>query len=463
MISAGSAQVDITPPLGTHLAGDGAGVHRPAKKVMDQLYAKSVVIESAGRKIAIVTLDVICITERYTRMIRDAAKSLGFESGAVMVHSLQNHSAPSVGCMMLDPDFPLKPEHVTEHLTGSNEAYCQQAVEGAIASLKMAMNKLVPVEVAYGRGVLAGQAFNRRGIAMDGSVVMPWFYKGKDHPLGPEKLRYMEGPDDPEVGVIGFRSSNLELQAVLLHFSCHPVNVYATRRDVISADWPGAWATALAKRYPASCPFTVLNGCCGNLNPWPPMTPDFKPDHRRMGRTLSDMASKVMDEMEFSSAKTIGWRMRQVPLSYREVPEARQREADRILKQHPHPHWNHDRSAVDNEWFFAASTKSIDYCRKRMPEFLYEVQVFRIGNAFIVGLPGEPFIEGQLAIKTKPPLPYVQVAHMCSHYTGYLPTLEGARRGGHEANPLCPYWAKLAPDSLDRVVANVREMMRELA
>jgi hypothetical protein len=94
-----------------------------------------------------------------------------------------------------------------------------------------------------------------------------------------------------------------------------------------------------------------------------------------------------------------------------------------------------------------------------MPEFLYEVQVFRVGEAFIVGLSGEPFVEGQLAIKTQSPLPHVQVAHMCSHYTGYLPTFEGALHGGHEAHSQYPNWAKLAPDSLDRVVQNVKEMM----
>lgn len=106
---------------------------------------------------------------------------------------------------------------------------------------------------------------------------------------------------------------------------------------------------------------------------------------------------------------------------------------------------------------------SIDFCRKRMPKFLYEIQVFRVGDAFIVALPGEPFVEGQLAIKTQSPLPCVQVVHMCSHYVGYLPTVEGALRGGHEANGHCTYWAKLAPEALDLVVRNVKEMMRELA
>ena len=463
MIRAGSAQIDITPPLGTHLAGDGAGIRRPGRKVLDPLHARAVVIESGGRRLAILGLDVICITEGHTRSIREAARKMGFEPEAVMVYALQNHSAPSVGCMMLDPDFPFPTDPETEYVTGSVESYCRQAVQGSIAALQNAVQKLGPAGIAYGRGALSGQAFNRRGIGMDGTVHMPWFYKGKQFPLGPVHLRYIEGPDDPEVGVIAFRSDDLALKAVLLNFACHPVNLYATRRDVISADWPGAWAAEMAKLYPDQCPFTVLNGCCGNLNPWPPMTADFKPNHRRMGKSLADMAGKVMERMVFGQAEKLDWRMRQVPLPYREIPEARRKAVDRLLKRHPRPLWNKDRSAVDRDWFFAASTRSIDHCRKRMPEFLYEVQVFRVGDAFIVGLPGEPFVEGQLAIKMQAPLPHVQVVHMSSHYAGYLPTREGALRGGHEAHGLCTYWAKLAPEALDMVVKNVREMMKEMA
>ena len=155
-------------------------------------------------------------------------------------------------------------------------------------------------------------------------------------------------------------------------------------------------------------------------------------------------------------------KFRRVPLPYREIPKARLRDVNRILKRHPHPVWNSDKSAVKDEWFLAASTRSIEYCRRRMPEFLYEAQVFRVGDAFIVGLSGEPFIEGQLAIKTQSPLPFVQVAHMCSHYTGYVPTREGALRGGHEANINYTSWAKLAPAALDIIVKNVKEMMKEL-
>ena len=59
--------MDITPPLGTHLAGDGVGIHRPARTVLDPLFARALVVESNGRRICILAMDVLCVTLEYTR------------------------------------------------------------------------------------------------------------------------------------------------------------------------------------------------------------------------------------------------------------------------------------------------------------------------------------------------------------------------------------------------------------
>ncbi|HOM56273.1 MAG TPA: hypothetical protein PLG27_00815, partial [Candidatus Latescibacteria bacterium] len=88
--------------------------------------------------------------------------------------------------------------------------------------------------------------------------------------------------------------------------------------------------------------------------------------------------------------------------------------------------------------------------------------VFRVGDLAIVGLPGEPFVEGQLAIKTSSPAPFTFPTHMVSHYVGYLPTREAYARGGHEANNEVTYWAKLAPGCLEavaeRAVVNIKTL-----
>lgn len=464
MLRAGAAMVNITPKAGTHLAGSGLGEHRPAQSVLDPLYAKAAVFESEGRKACVVSLDVTIVTEEYTAFVREqAAERFGFDPEAVMVHAIQTHSAPSCGNLMLDPDFPLELPPELEYLRGAESGYSELAATRGVEAIGMALKRLQPVEIGVGSGVRDRLAFNRRGVTRDRTITMPWPAGRREQPLGPTHLRYMEGPTDPEVGVLCARNEHMEMVAMLLHFTCHPVNVFATDYYVVSADWPGAWAAGMQAAYGASCVPLVLNGCCGNINPWDPFDPDFVIDHQRMGAALTELACKVVRRMSFTESRALDWRVQRVPLQYREIPGERLAEVEKILSESPQPRWREDdRSRVDPQWFLAASTKSIEYCRRRSPDFLYEVQVLRIGDTALVALPGEPFVEGQLALKIASPADSTFVAHCTSHYVGYLPTREACSRGGHEANPECTYWAKLAPGSLETVVEKAVALVREV-
>jgi len=460
--------VDITPELGTHLNGDGTGAHRPAREVLEPLYAKAMVFESGGRRVCVIALDLTIVMEPYSRHVREAvADALRTETEAVLVCATQTHSAPSMGAFMLDPDFPLEVTPETQYVRGSEDAYIESVVPKAIEAAALAGRNMQPAALACGRGLLGDFAFNRRGVRRDGrSIVMPKPFGKRRQPLGPPDLCYIEGPIDPEVGVMCIRSGG-HVKALLLHHTCHPVINFGKpdRYNSVTPDWPGAWTEALRARLDPACVPLVLNGCCGNINPWHPFDPDFEPDHLRMGRALAEMTSKIIEDIEdteYNSDVVVDYRSRRVPLPYREIPPERSAIVERILSEHPQPPFRENGGGVDPTWFRAASTRSAELARKRSPLFDYEVQVFRVGDAAIVGLPGEPFVEGQLAIKTASPAPFVQVAHMASHYIGYLPTREACQRDGHESNADVTYWAKLAPGALEAVVDNARDLIGEI-
>jgi len=462
----GAAMLDITPNAGAHLGGSGMGEHRPAQSVLDPLYAKALVLESDGRRICFLVMDVIIITEDYTARIRDAAaEQFGIEPDALMVHGTQTHSAPGLGSFMLDPDFPLDLPPEQEYLRGSESEYGELVTARAIEVIGRAVEALQPVQVGAASAVSDRFAFNRRGVMRDGSISMPWPVGRGKQPLGPIDLRYMEGPIDPEVGTFCVRNDEMQVVAMILHHSCHPVNVFGTKSSyhAVSADWPGAWAARMQSVYGQDCVPLVLNGCCGNINPWDPFDPDFVPDHQGMGAGLAEISRKAVPAVEFEGPVELDWRVRRIGLEYREVPKARRDEVEAILSESPEPKWrDDDPGRVDPRWFQAASTKSIDYCRKRMPEFMYEVQVLRVGDVAFVGLPGEPFVEGQLQIKLRSPAASTYVAHMTAQYVGYLPTEPACSRGGHEANAQCTFWAKLAPGSLERAVDTAAELLGEV-
>lgn len=455
-LRAGAATVDITPPLGTHLAG-AVGTYRPAEAVLEPTFARALVVERAERRLCLVVLDVCLVTAEYSALIRQAATELlGCSPEAVLVCATQTHSAPTLGHIMVDPDFPQLPPEF-EFLRGGERAYYDWALPRAIEAVRRAAERVEPVEVGAGSGIEGRFAFNRRAVGRDGRVGMPG--RSWDNPLGPTWIRYLEGPMDPEVGVIAFRRPSGDPLAVLVHHTCHPVHVFP--RTIISPDWPGAVCDALQDRYGSDCTPLVLNGACGNINPWPPFEPDYADDYRLMGQALADMAEKVMDTLQYSAAAVVGAQSCHLALPFRDLAAEELSWASDILSQHPVPPWaDETRTQVDHDWTVAASLYSVHLQQQREGALDYELQALRVGPAALVGLPGEPFVEGQLAIKLGSPIYPTYVAHAATQYVGYIPTAAAWQRGGHEVNTR--YWAKLVPEALDLVVEGALTALRRL-
>ncbi len=61
-----------------------------------------------------------------------------------------------------------------------------------------------------------------------------------------------------------------------------------------------------------------------------------------------------------------------------------------------------------------------------------EVQVFRLGDVGIVGLPGEMFSQFSLQIKRQSPAAHTIVIELANDAIGYLPTREAFEEGGYE-------------------------------
>jgi neutral ceramidase len=261
--------------------------------------------------------------------------------------------------------------------------------------------------------------------------------------------RYLEGPIDPELGVVCLREDTLRFAAMLLSYTCHPVNVFP--RPVISADWPGALANELCQTYGADCVPLVLNGACGNVNPWDPFDPAYTPDHRRMGGVLGGTARGVIDSLEFTDDVTLGWRSELLALPLRSPDPSELTEAQALLRTHPTPQWTDDRHRqVDPAWVYAAALVEHQALIERGAGWDYEIQVLRIGSIALVGLPGEPFVEGGLRIKLASPTFPTYIVHNTNH-AAYLPTREAFQRGGYETR--AGLIAKFAPEALDLVVA----------
>jgi hypothetical protein len=275
------------------------------------------------------------------------------------------------------------------------------------------------------------------------------------------RSRFLEGPADPELGVVCFRTDADRIAAMLVSFTCHPVNLYPSR--IVSADWPGAVASELSRRHGPGCVVLVLNGPCGNVNPNDPYDPAFERGEEsltRMGRLLSEAADRVVASLVYGQETALDWRTDHLLLAQREPdPDELARARAQLVRQ-PRPAWtNPERTKVDPDWVYAAALADLAAQRARRPHYDYEVQSFRVGDAAFVGVPGEPFVEAALRIKLGSPTFPTYVVHN-TKFAGYVPTGQAFERGGYETRTA--NWSRFEPGALDRIVERATASLREL-
>ena len=190
---AGAASVDITPPVGTPMAGYYA--ERLSQGVHDPLYAKAVVMESGGKKAALVCLDLISTTAPMVdEARREIEKTTGVPGADVMISATHAHTGP-----VLQGRGPRE-----DAFGGKNPLARKYGEElpGKIAeAVRRAEKALRPAKVAAGHGRESSIAFNRRFHMTDGTV---GWNPGKLNP----KILKPAGTIDPDVAVVYFEAAD---------------------------------------------------------------------------------------------------------------------------------------------------------------------------------------------------------------------------------------------------------------
>jgi hypothetical protein len=149
-LRAGFAAVDITPDLANsrriYLAG--YGMNRRAAGVHDRLYARTVVLEHAGQRIAIASVDLVGLQYPDVKAIRTKLPGFAY----VLVASTHNHEGPDVIGIWGKGIFH----------RGVDEKYLAWVVEQVALSVKQAAAEMAPVTAAAN---VQGSGFARRSVA----------------------------------------------------------------------------------------------------------------------------------------------------------------------------------------------------------------------------------------------------------------------------------------------------------
>ncbi|GMV80738.1 MAG: hypothetical protein AMXMBFR7_19220 [Planctomycetota bacterium] len=370
----GYAQRDVTPPMGVALAGYGLQPDRTAQAVLDELYARAIVLGDGTRRVVLCSVDVIGIAGDLALGVRKRVeKETGIPPECVLISAVHSHSTPTTS--------PLR------HWGALNAGYVRSVLQAIGDAIVEAARGERPVELGFAETEVRGVAMNR--VRKDGPV---------DHTLRVMAAR------EPGAARPTF---------VAAHFGCHPVCMNSHSRFV-SADYPGRLLRDLKRAFP-DARSAFFQGCLGDINP--EHTHGGVDAAQNHGRTLAEATVRVLAELRYDAPAFVSGA--RVDLDLPLDAERYRRDAEAYLYRGVIPKL-HDWIAVGGfmrDWAVEALALS---AAGIPPTVRGEAQALRIGPAAVVGLPGEIYTLIGDGIRAQSPFPNTWIANFANGNLGYL-------------------------------------------
>jgi len=393
----GCGRVDITPPLGITLIGSKG---QPSDAVMDELYAKALVLNDGANTVAILSADLLYTPlEEITEPVRDIVESkTGIPGQHVMVCATHTHSGPEVFTRSKVPrEGRLPAEQI-------DRSYLKVLADKMATSVLLAHRTMRDVRIGAAIGRLPELVYNRRPTNADGQVEMAFTVppevaatrKIVRRPDGqvrttftfPNEGKQLSfGPIDPDVFVLRMEDIDGNLVGSLTDFGCHPVCVYPYESTAISADYPGH-ATRVVEQAEGGTALFAL-GLAGNAVPW---QRGVEPC-RQMGKALGGEALRRLQRIATRDDVTLQSLCREVSFPTKEA-------------------------APGDD----STAKSITT----------EIQVLRLGDVYVLGLPGEVLVEVGLEIKKRAEVENLLIVTLANDAIGYVCHAQAYEEGGYE-------------------------------
>jgi len=416
---AGVARAKITPQQPIWMAGYASRV-KPAEGTLNELWAKVLVLDdAAGKRVALICLDVCGIDRETSDRIRNRLKEkLGLDRDAVAICVSHTHSGPVVG-HNLRPTYSLSADDA-EKIRLYTRWMEDQAVEAAVKAAAAA----APVSLKYGVGK-ASFAVNRRQ-NKEADITKE---AAADVSGGAAWRRSLQGPSDHDLPVLSIADGDRKPVAILFGYACHATTLSGYEW---SGDWPGFAAEAIEADHPGATAMFVT-GCGADQNPLPRREVDYA---RGYGRQTADGVKAALA----ASLKPIAGKMR---TSYREIsipfgePPTRE-----VLEQ--------QKASKDPKDRFLARRASLLLERlsrdgKLAATYAYPVQTWKLGDSgpALVFLGGEVVVDYALRLKKELgghaaiwPIGYA------NDIMAYIPSARVLKEGGYEGATSMVYYGQ---------------------
>ena len=392
--------VDATPPVGSQLTYD------PMVNDWDLgLRAKGIVISGSGEPIVMCSVDWIGISnESQDEFKRVMALAAGTIPSRVIVHTIHQHDAPTSD---LGAELIMKSAGVSP---GAFEgSYTRDLIERLGVAIKKSMLTQVPfTHVGTGQAEVFKVSSNRRILGADGKVKATRTSATRDSLIRAEP----EGLIDPMVSLISFWNNNKPL-AVLSYYATHPQSYYRT--GVANPDFPGI-ARFMRQLAVPDALHIHFNGAGGNITAGK-YNDGSKENRLILAERLADGMKRAWEstKREAVTPGAISWNIESVALK----PAAGIEKLEAGMK-------------TETSVFIANNISKLVWLRRLQVGQKIDISSLALGKARIIHLPGEPFVEYQLAAKAARPDLFVAVAGYGDYSVGYIGTAVAYGQGGYE-------------------------------
>lgn len=413
MLKAGFARVDITPPLGTPIAG--YFYERFTKGVLDPLELNALALSDGETTAVVIACDIIGIKSRIATILREKiAARTGVAADHIMISCLHQHTS-----FVLHND---PPPYSADMNTVDDIAYLDLLHRKFADVAQMAIDDMADAVAETAAAETAEKiSFVRRYVMKEGPVATN---PGR---LNPDLVR-PAGEADNTVRLVRFRRVGVK-DIALVNFSTHPDVVGGEKS---SADWPG-----FVRRYverdndDVSCIF--VNGAQGDTNhidffkekQW-----DDRYAHSAfMGRTIADVVRAIWDKT---------------------VPHADGKIFGEITTVYSRTNTEGEEGYEEQKAFYDAYVANTLGYKPHITELAYAQRIIRlrteriyravpvsvigIGDIALVGFGGEAFTCYANNARADAPDKFVIGATCTNGYEGYLPSQAAFHEGGYESS-----------------------------
>ncbi len=420
MLKACIKRADITPPLGLELAGyphyprNNEGAHDP-------LYATCMYLENDGVEVAFITLDLLFFSKKHVKVVREKAEKVcGVCGKNIMISCSHTHSGPWASGRLDIESLEAGKKQPYE--------YIESVINTIVSLIKTAKENAFKAKFGAATQVC-----------------------GAESGVGGNR-RVFGGPHDPLVSVMAIKDMQNNVRGAMVNYTLHPTFIHEWS-NVCTADYPCYLKKEVEERIEGII-VGFAQGTSGNQSSRYYRQGESYDEAERVGRVLGKAAIQAIEKMSWIEELPIAVVGDSLELELRDfgTEEDARAQVEKDEKIYKELYSKYGNSSNREEYYLwqnanlklLGSEDRLGYIVMQKKgvkielmedETPAEIQIIRLGDVCVIGLPGEIFVEYGLYLKAMAGFATVIINELSNGcLPGYLYTPESVITGGYETD-----------------------------